>query len=590
MHSVRKLTFLAQAPTVRESTDMTEVAAKPKKAKWRSNVISIVIMLWFLGGVEVFLLRDIPLLVVFGAAVVLISLPVARWLGKPESRWIAPVWGGTVIVAIIALLLFVIPPFSISRQTTYLTEPRSTEFYGIDYLTAIEKRIKPNVPPEDNGFRLLLQKFGRPFLADYTDENWNYICTKLSVPAVIEPSVTFVDWNIFTKNLPEEERKIVEENCCCEDVLPPFSEKQLPLVKRWLDENNTAIEIFTEAMQKPVLYAPTTQETTLMDSGLVLEPVMRNMARSLQVRCRYRLATGDVTGAWDDVRLIYRIVELHRPLIWNIITLFVHNAVRGVADKSAESVLFYGNKNVADIQKMLAEVVSFQKPITDSDIKNVILGERFTALDSLQALCNGNIEFAGLAGSKPITKSNIKKRLEIKWSMSIFRLGRVMKDLNVYYDERSEKSMEFVDDKFEPSQISLVRLFKMFIWYGQPKCVTVLISNIFRDLMGLPNYPDAIRRSEADASLTRLLFVLELYRREHDEKYPESLDELHSGYIDEIPLDPFSKQPFLCVLDDDRRGYLIYSVGANGIDENGRNNNDIPKGDDVRRRIRLTVY
>ncbi|MDR0870754.1 MAG: type II secretion system protein GspG [Planctomycetaceae bacterium] len=107
--------------------------------------------------------------------------------------------------------------------------------------------------------------------------------------------------------------------------------------------------------------------------------------------------------------------------------------------------------------------------------------------------------------------------------------------------------------------------------------------------MGLANYLDAIRRSEADATLTRLLFALELYHREHGETYPESLDKLRNGYVDEIPLDPFSKQPFLYILDDDRRGYLIYSVGANGIDNNGRNNNDTTKGDDVRRRIRLTA-
>jgi hypothetical protein len=32
-------------------------------------------------------------------------------------------------------------------------------------------------------------------------------------------------------------------------------------------------------------------------------------------------------------------------------------------------------------------------------------------------------------------------------------------------------------------------------------------------------------------------------------------------------------------------GFLLYSVGPNGIDEEGRDRNDDPKGDDIRRRV-----
>jgi hypothetical protein len=115
-----------------------------------------------------------------------------------------------------------------------------------------------------------------------------------------------------------------------------------------------------------------------------------------------------------------------------------------------------------------------------------------------------------------------------------------------------------------------------------PTCI-VMISN---DLGSFRWLNEVIQRRETNIMLCKFVFALELYRREHDGKYPESLDELRNGYMDELPLDPFSQQPFLYVLDEDRCGCLIYSVGSNGIDENGRNNNDTPRGDDVRRRIR----
>ena len=64
--------------------------------------------------------------------------------------------------------------------------------------------------------------------------------------------------------------------------------------------------------------------------------------------------------------------------------------------------------------------------------------------------------------------------------------------------------------------------------------------------------------------------------------HPDALDDLRGRFLDEIPLDPFSGEAFRYVVESE--GFLLYSVGPNGIDEEGRNQQDIPKGDDVRRR------
>jgi len=73
--------------------------------------------------------------------------------------------------------------------------------------------------------------------------------------------------------------------------------------------------------------------------------------------------------------------------------------------------------------------------------------------------------------------------------------------------------------------------------------------------------------------------------RDNDGKYPEALDDLLGRFISGIPLDPFSGEPFRYVLEE--RGYLLYSVGPNGIDEEGRGYSDTPRGDDIRRRVPL---
>ena len=48
---------------------------------------------------------------------------------------------------------------------------------------------------------------------------------------------------------------------------------------------------------------------------------------------------------------------------------------------------------------------------------------------------------------------------------------------------------------------------------------------------------------------------------------PESLAELVPRYLPSIPLDPFSGQPLVYRQRSD--GYLLYSVGANGVDDGG---------------------
>src|SRR5262249_13794526 len=67
---------------------------------------------------------------------------------------------------------------------------------------------------------------------------------------------------------------------------------------------------------------------------------------------------------------------------------------------------------------------------------------------------------------------------------------------------------------------------------------------------------------------------------------PPRLDELAPKYLSKIPLDLFSGKPL--IYRPAENGYLLYSVGVNGIDEDGRWTDDDPKGDDLRVRMPVT--
>jgi len=76
----------------------------------------------------------------------------------------------------------------------------------------------------------------------------------------------------------------------------------------------------------------------------------------------------------------------------------------------------------------------------------------------------------------------------------------------------------------------------------------------------------------------RCLLAIEIYRRMHGNTPPESLDALVSSSIAHLPLDPYASEGrfryrVLDAPDEVGRRYLLYSVGADGVDNGGTPNN-----------------
>ena len=86
---------------------------------------------------------------------------------------------------------------------------------------------------------------------------------------------------------------------------------------------------------------------------------------------------------------------------------------------------------------------------------------------------------------------------------------------------------------------------------------------------------EAEDRSVMGFQVTELAFALAAYRAEHG-SYPEKLDELMPKYVSEVPKDMFNEAE----LHYERQpgGYLLYSVGVNGIDDGGKGYEDFVDG------------
>jgi hypothetical protein len=92
----------------------------------------------------------------------------------------------------------------------------------------------------------------------------------------------------------------------------------------------------------------------------------------------------------------------------------------------------------------------------------------------------------------------------------------------------------------------------------------------------------AFDRVEQVQRNVQIALALAAYRADHG-RYPEKLDALAPAYLAQVPGDLFSGKPM--VYRPAATGYVLYSVGVNGRDENGHGPDDNPPGDDLRVRM-----
>jgi hypothetical protein len=81
------------------------------------------------------------------------------------------------------------------------------------------------------------------------------------------------------------------------------------------------------------------------------------------------------------------------------------------------------------------------------------------------------------------------------------------------------------------------------------------------------HYGVACKVSSCRERLLRIDLALRAYRADH-EKYPPTLESLVPQHLSEIPLDPFSNQPF--VYRPATEDFVLYSVGGDAVDNGGR--------------------
>ncbi|MEP7309314.1 MAG: hypothetical protein ABJA98_27740 [Acidobacteriota bacterium] len=132
-------------------------------------------------------------------------------------------------------------------------------------------------------------------------------------------------------------------------------------------------------------------------------------------------------------------------------------------------------------------------------------------------------------------------------------LSRVISALDQPWPQRRD-AVESVYDRGSPPGDGSTRITRFLAREREFKLPDVAMSHQIVDDLAL------IR-------VARLAVAIEAYRRAHREAMPARLDDLMPGYLDSLPVDPYSGQRFL--FHAEARTYAVYSVGPNRRDDSG---------------------
>jgi hypothetical protein len=418
-------------------------------------------------------------------------------------------------------------------------------------------------------------------------EYWRW----LGIEPPQEEEKNFVSWNSFAKASPRLVEKIQNDSdddpiiSCRAKAWTPEEEPELA---EYLKQNEKPLALVIEATLRPKYFNPLvprrTEETpsSLLNSLVSNVQKCRELACALTCRAMLRNGQGKTDEAWQDLVACHRLGRLVARG-GTLIELLVGLAIQQVASDADIGYLCRTPMTSQQITERWAELQGLSPmPLL---VDKVNLGERYTALQFILLMAEQGTE--ALSWDKPQSKNPNR----IHWFRRRVNGDSALRNINLWYDRlveiltieiRSTRTHEL--ERFE-HEVFLVRqrIGKTYLvaqYFLGPDERGEWIGNIIIGLLlpSIDRMQGAVDRSQQSLTNLHLAFALAAYHADHG-RYPDKLDDLAPKYPPSLPLDLFSEKPLIYRLEG--AGYLLYSVGPNGKDDEGRGNDDTPKGDDL---------
>lgn len=532
---------------------------------------------------------------------------VAQQSGRSRRRRVRVVLRviviGIAILALYAGLRFWIladpdRQVTISPETTIFTEPLR-ENGDVDFFAALDAKLSEGVTADNNAVVLFVEAYGP---AEIPPERQAAFFDRLGIPELPGDGDYLIGEHAFASRLAEQRGEDVV------DVIETFSDDRaaassrpwtrddFPDVAAMLEQNRASLDLIVEASLRSRYYSP-----LISDDGLIVSPSQRSRysstlivdeehpmllavrqpienshrdaARQLAARALWKLGEGDAEGAWQDLLACHRLARLTAQS-WNMISAMMAIAIDTIAAASDEGYLSSDFVSAEQARQCLHDLENLPPLPSTADIFDT--GERVTLVDSVTHFIRGGTETISVfSGDGETTHVESRRRRTMLNAMIDWDV--VLRFANEWCDQ-SVEAMRIHDYKTRSSELQ--RLSNEFRTAdGRPALPLLMMRSIAGDreatsrefaefLMALlaPAVEQARlaeTRAMARDRLVRIAFALTIHHRERGQ-YPATLNDLAPDPLDEVPLDPFTDQPF-AYFPTDAGGFWIYSLGDNII-------------------------
>jgi hypothetical protein len=494
------------------------------------------------------------------------------------------------------------PSFTIGRDTTYVSGPLDKDGY-IDYETALNERLREGVTPENNANVLLWRAFG-PNSGGVKASAEVFAWMKVPVPP--EKGDYFVNLDQYMKDHlkvdPTKESDKFDEEID-KVTTRPWTVKEHPQIAAWLKLNEKPLALALEASRRSHFFNPLIanrkngKSAGIISASVVGTQQCRGVASALTARAMLRLGEKRYDDAWQDLLACHRLGRLVGGG-GTLIDGLVGVAIEAIAGRADLAFLDAGKLDAKQLRKCLADLQGLPPMPLMADKMN--LTERFTFLETVMILDREGVAyFETLAGGSG--KQNFWENMLNKMTFSNIQWDPALRDFNKFYDrmyaamshkERGmrQKEMEQIEEETRSLKAGFFKtrdiVARIFEAKNPGEAKGKLIGDLMMALLvpAVMKVQQAADRTEQIHRNLHLAFALAAYKADKG-AYPKKLGVLAPKYLPSVPTDLFSGKAL--IYRPSENGYLLYSVGVNGRDDDGRSYDDDPPGDDLPVRMPL---
>ncbi|MDZ4819230.1 MAG: hypothetical protein SGJ20_09685 [Planctomycetota bacterium] len=462
--------------------------------------------------------------------------------------------------------------------------------------------MKDGVTPENNAASELLKVVGPSQIAPDESEQFFKSLGIPQLPAEGDYFLRWEDWRAYLlsqrhdiANLSEDQKKALLEplmgeigqlNASFEQAtLGPWKSAENPIINEWLEANDIPLQAVAKAVEIPRFFLPVIRSGPRKPLDVNRVGVRKNvedLALALNVRAMRNLGEGKEDTAWKDLQIATQIGQL-----FNTSSLGTDGWIGSEIELQAiRSMLIYLAKTEPDAAFCQTQLAKLSERMANAVpmAQRLDTAERMEMLDAVCLEAKG-VERASYNGLPPNNPILVDWNFQLKFLNQ--KLDNAIKAAAVVDPRQRQLALQSFDSEIEQLRSEFLSWEEEDSSHAGRKTLTNqsfaewLVTERLPLVVFLVGYESQV---QTNRNLLRLALALAWYKAEIG-KYPAALTDLVPKFLPAIPVDDFHGHPFSYQLKPD--GYLLYSFGQNGIDEQGANAESDPssRADDITARV-----